>query len=63
VGSPTAGRKVSPRPRQAARASMVTAMHYIDCSLPEDVTLAEYRRTRCAARPQPRGLRRLFARA
>jgi hypothetical protein len=42
---------------------MVTAMHYIDCSLPEDVTLAEYRRTRCAARPQPRGLRRLFARA
>jgi hypothetical protein len=39
---------------------MGTAMNYIDCSLPADMTLAEYRRTRCAARP--RGLRRLFSR-
>jgi hypothetical protein len=39
---------------------MGSAMNYIDCSLPEDITLAEYRRTRCATRP--RGLRRLFSR-
>jgi hypothetical protein len=37
-------------------------MNYIDCSLPEDITLAEYRRTRCSTRRQPRGLRRLFSR-
>jgi hypothetical protein len=40
---------------------MALAMNYIDCSLPEDITLAEYRRTRCSTRPK--GLRRLFARA
>ena len=37
-------------------------MNYLECSLPEDVTLAEYRRARCRT-GRRRGLRGLFRRA
>jgi len=41
---------------------MALAMNYIDCDLPEAMTLSEYRRTRCAEKRRPRGLRRLLSR-
>ncbi len=33
---------------------MAPTVTYIDCSLPEDMTLAEYRRQRTGRRPRPR---------
>jgi hypothetical protein len=41
-----------------------TAFSYFECSLPEDMTISEYRRSRCADRPRrghrmPRLLKRM----
>ncbi len=57
-----------PLMRASARRGRLRAMNripviYVDCDVPEGVTLDEYRRRACVARPRRRlGLRRLLGR-